>query len=269
MKIYEPVARALCLPGFVVDLIAGRLKTTDNFEPVEDFTNWPPALIPIACKGIQVLGYWKHWFGEQPGTYVHYDPETEEVTEIARMPRQFIAHILAEHFEYEDGKTDEAQTFADRVGYVGIDKLCEESEDGLEEVSDFQEQTPLDVLDKDDLEDYDGHFPSGNFEAAYSWWQHATEFEGTDAMAWPDEIPKPQWLATKETPALFQNYLDNGQLYEAWLSLHCGVWSYQQARKALKQLTLKTRDPSLELLCEAFCHASREEDIVCYRLQRS
>jgi len=96
---------------------------------------------------------------------------------------------------------------------------------------------------------YNGDFPATLSAINASQLQNASIFEIADTQLLAEINNLPLWLDHKvNKEALFQNYLDQNMLKEAWLTLNAKGWKLHDAARALKEIANKTDDALFHLV---------------------
>jgi hypothetical protein len=264
---YELLFRELQLPTALVDCAAGRitLPIAGKMSPAEWFV-FPPALCPVWSNGSlpSYLGYWKHWFGPRPETFVDFDVESGKAREVARTADQFFSHVIMSAICVHDRVTAAIERFASAVGIKNLSEInavsLKSGDDphGYTAISQFRKDAPLATVTE--IRDYTGEFPTNQFSGKNKWWENSCAFEiPDDALeSWPEAIPRPLWLSPGNRKEVFESFLNAGEHFKAWLTLNSPGWSIPDAKKAITALSSAAGDSRFALLAEAWVSVAED-----------
>ena len=274
MDKYKYIIAELNLPDTIAKCVSGEIRMPSAiFAHPLYWYGFPPALVPIWSKDSlpSYWGYWKHWFCDRQGSFIHtYIEDDRRVTEIARTAEQFFLYSEIYLIVAYDNITTEIITFAEQVGISYLDQLDSLTSDtgddpkGFLALPQFAQDPPLNCVQ--DVSLYPGDFPSGDF-AAPSWIDRCCSFELPKELIeqWPEGMAMPPWLKPKEPkPALFKKYLSAGDLASAWLTLNSTGWWVSEARKALKKLKKAARDRLFSRMADAWLDVSSGHEDLYY-----
>jgi hypothetical protein len=258
---YEELLARLGYPQSLVDCMMARIP-----HPLVAFNSPPhwygclPALIPIwdIGSGPTYLGLLKHWFTDRPPTFVRMYLDLGTIIEIARTPEQFFAYAVIAAIVGQDGVQPATERFAAALGVTNLTEIDNatlntgDDPKGFSAISQFRDALPLACITASNQ--YDGAFPTGNFDSTSQWWLDACSFEisrETEA-AWPTSVPKPEWLVPGKKVDVFDKFLVQGDFHAAWLTLNSTGWSTVEAVDAIQRLANKANDSVFTLLTSAW-----------------
>ncbi|MFP5391422.1 MAG: hypothetical protein ACLGI6_07745 [Gammaproteobacteria bacterium] len=260
----------LGLPNAIARCAAGEIQSPlITFEAPAQWYGHPPALIPIWSDGSgpTYIGLWRHWFFDRKSTFVKmYVGSARTTVEVARTSEQLFSLIAMMSISERDGIVPELETFAAAVGIQNlaqIDLVSLNSGDdprGFIQIDQFVSETPAESTV--DPGEYDGDFPTTSFNKSKPWWENACSFEISPDLlvAWPPDVAKPGWLenSSMRMHELFDNYLNAGDLRNAWLTLNSSGWTIGEARTAISKLRPRSGDRQFGLLADSWLAVADE-----------
>lgn len=238
-RIIKLIKKEVSLPNYIDDLNS----VSDYWYP------HPPCLIPLFLgHGASYKGIVNHFFCDRENTYVEYFLELGFLSEIARNADQFLTLIALRMIITKDELTDEIIEFCklnNLEEYKAIDEFVVDYGDDPQEFDHlvyFKGNRPFKYLKT--IDGYRGDFPSSLFILNTKKHLENAAFKEIAPIALLDQLEeRAPWLTGKQSgKELFQNYLNNNQLKEAWLTLNGGGWLLSDVANALEQLKLKIKD---------------------------
>lgn len=272
-EIFCGVARDLHQPRLFEDIISGRVRIP-NAERIL-LSPFPPALIPLWSTGAgTIVGLWKHWISsDRLPTFVEYYGTTvygqrNMAFEYGRTLKQVIYRMLSYCIMINEGMSEEILECAAACGIYDInevEKLLLEAGDerGLQFHPEFSQCLPLSLLQRSDMADYSGDFPTSNVLLDPDKLRHACVPEvhsGFQGMA-PDlslrrivanEMTSPDWFRTSCQNELFQGLLDLGEREAAWMCLNSPEWRLDDAKLAITKLANFENDSEFHNLAKVW-----------------
>jgi hypothetical protein len=265
-KKYFDVLKYIEVPDSIIKITEGELENLMYFEkiPFENY-GYPPALIPLWSTGSpSYVGIWKHWFLDRPANYVSLDLEHPHVYEIARSSEQLLASFFLNLIESR-GRTNEIDETAARVGFKLMDQVehvCKIHGNHpifLGEIAEFGSFKPHEFVAN--REEYTGFHPFEDSEANNPWlccgYEISTsQFHNTDMIL-------PPWFDEANNKSLvFDAYLRESELKNAWLTLNSSGWEIAKATTACKMLAESANDLGFSLLAEAWIEKNTDDPFV-------
>ncbi|MFC4212408.1 hypothetical protein ACFOWA_14510 [Pedobacter lithocola] len=246
-RIIKLMKKEILLPNYI-----------DDLNPVTDY--WyphPPCLIPLFLgHGASYKGIINHFFCDRKLTFVEYFLEHGYISEIARNAEQFITLIVLRMIITKDGLTEEIIDFCKKVGlekYEEIDQFTLDFGDEPQEFKHlvyFKDNRPFKYVKE--LEGYNGDFPSSIYILNRSiYLQNASQLEiaPTEQLSKIEDLSP--WLKENENKKnLFDTYLSNNKLKEAWLTLNSKGWLLKDVANGLQQLKQKTNDERFSIVAD-------------------
>jgi hypothetical protein len=228
----------------------------DDYNSTSDY--WyphPPCLIPLFVgHGASYKGVVKHFFCERESTFVEYFSENGYLSEIARNADQFLTLIVLKMILTKDGLTDEIIKFCDAIDfreYNAVDKFTLEYGDDPKDFDHlvfFKNRMPFKFIK--DLDEYDGDFPSSIYilnNDTYLRSSSYVEIAPVEKLLEVEHLSP--WLKQSEDKKdLFDFYIRNGNLKEAWLTLNSKNLLLKDVAEGLKKLSLKANDESFSIV---------------------
>lgn len=242
------------------DLILGKVEIPYHYGSYNSTdTDWhphPPVLIPIFLDESEwISAILKHFFLNRKETIVRYYIESGNIVEIARNEKQFITQVVLDAIMLKDGLDSTIIEFCDKVQftqYKEVDHFAEQYGNICEDYNklvNITTNTPLDYLRT--LEQYDGDFPSSNDLFNTKQVYDACSFEIANPKYLEGIIDLPEWLKEDANQVdLFNKYIADNKLKEAWLTLNSTGWELGDVRKALNVLKTKTDDRLFHLVAD-------------------
>ncbi|WP_146118150.1 hypothetical protein [Pseudomonas poae] len=249
---FKAALEALALPDTLLACADGRISPPIfTLDTPAQWYGFPPALIPLWSSGSRpfYIGYWKHWFVDREPCFVKMYVAAGHLTvEIARTPAQLMGVMAMMSIGVEDGVTPELEQFAQAVGLDCVPALEAQSlktgddPQGFANIALFSQKTPLESI-VDGAAPYTGDFPNP-VDSRRTWWETSCSFEILDRpMPMPAHGQLPAWFdPDREKKPLFDDYLSDGRLDYAWLTLNSTGWSITDARQALVALQERADD---------------------------
>jgi hypothetical protein len=238
---YEPVYRSLGYPAEATELASGAIRSPDNNADAGlEFTVFPPALVPLLSDGEpSYLGGWVHPFARRTPTFVRLSLEDQIVYEVARTWEQMKA-ILVLGSQW-DG-IPKVRDFAIKLSFHDVDTLDAHVRNHgddparLASYPPFATQTPLESTPRG--VPYDGEFPDARSSSApidvsrCCLYEVPLDLRGKLNASWLDPSVPP--------PSAFTQCMQAADLDGAWLSLNAPGWSMDDARKAAREMRLRS-----------------------------
>lgn len=270
MKSYQDILKLLNLPTSIIRCAVGAIKSPlVTFDAPAAWYGFPPALIPIWSDGSgpTYLGYWKHWFVNRKPCFVKmYVDANRLAIEIARTADQFLCVASMMSICEKDGVDSDLVRFAKEVGIYNLDQINDislktgDDPKGFLEIDQFKQSAPLESVSN--LINYEGHFPTGNFDDPRAWWADSCSFEIPQKAInnWPGNIARPMWLFKEKGGLidLFRGYLYAGNLTSAWLTLNSTGWLIKDAKLAISELSFAAKNEQFSALAEAWLSIADE-----------
>jgi len=237
----------------------------DDFNSLSDY--WyphPPCLIPLFLGfGASYKGVINHFFCNRKNTYVEYFLEHGHISEIAINADQFITLMVLRMIITKDELTEEIISFCKQLDYKEyeeVEQFVFDYGDDPEEFNNlvfFEQSRPFKYLKS--LNDYNGDFPSSiyilnNSEII----QKSSVFEIAVTEKLSELQDLPPWLKNNtDKKALFNEYISNNQLKEAWFSLNAKGWLLKDVADALEKLKVQAKDDLFNLVADNWINGWR------------
>lgn len=230
----------------------------NDFNPSVDY--WyphPPCLVPLFLgQGASYTGLTKHFFFERKSTFVEYSIENGYLSEIGRSADQFITLLVLKMIIIKDGLNAEIVDFCkalDFEQYVEIEQFALEYGDDPQEYKHlvfFKTQTPFKYIKV--INEYDGDFPSSLYILnSNTSLQDASSFEISPVEKFNEIEDLSPWLIEESNKKdLFEYYLSNNKLKEAWLTLNSKNWLLKDVYYCLEELKRKANDDLFSLVAD-------------------
>lgn len=266
MNEYINVLANIGLPAVISECANGRIKCPlEGFEAPPYWYGYPPALIPIWSEGArpQYLGFWKHWFIDREPSFVQMYVASGRMTiEIARTLEQFLCFVTMSAIVEKDEITSDIEKFAQRVGLNNLSQLDDitiktgDDPYGFIALSAFSENSPLNCLKN--TNDYTGGFYVSSQKNKETSFENISEFELGIDVSIHSEFPL--WINCCESSKLkvFRQYLEEGELGRAWLTLNSRGWAIAEARIAIIELAEVAKDNKFNMLVSAWLSVAKE-----------
>ncbi|MEM7454979.1 MAG: hypothetical protein AAF456_11570 [Planctomycetota bacterium] len=231
---------------------------------LDAFTTWtenpyPPCMIPLwSTFGQVIIGYWRHWFAPDSGSYVIYAPESNHIREIALSVDQVKAYILFNIAGDEEELDDEFEQASQLLEYSETDRVADfreqygfDYEGYLNEY--YRDQLPLSACADHSI--YNGSLPQPPYNE-----ETVANFCSYELA--PGEMAKvekkPIWLDRGSVKQGFDEAIEAGDLKSAWLSLCSSGWKASEAAESLTRIADLAGDAILDRYAEglltAFCN---------------
>jgi hypothetical protein len=227
----------------------------DDYNQVnESWYPHPPCLIPLFLGyGASYKGIVNHFFVDRSNTFVEYFLEHGYFSEVARTSEQLITRMILQMITAKDEVTEDINDFCNNLNFTELNKVDDfsitygDNPNDFEKLVHFSNKTPLRYIS--DSSKYDGDFPSSHKTLNATQVNNACAFE-ISTTANIKELKKiPLWLQeSNNKKELFENYIANNQLKEAWLTLNSKGWLLTDVAKGLEMLKTKTNDELFHLV---------------------
>ncbi|PXX44837.1 hypothetical protein [Undibacterium pigrum] len=192
----------------IINIAKGDIKVPEyTFKALADLSfAFPPALIPLWSNASWpgYIGIVKHWFGNQPDTFVEYFSGETSIIEIAKNLQQLKAWMVFD-FLSNVPDADEVGRFAESIGFCRADEV----ETIFAECEDVSDLAFLDIF-KSDL-------PS--------------------ILKRDERLGKPEWWSSSSGVDEIRNQINHGQFEQAWLQLNSGVSNKSEIASILSLLS--------------------------------
>jgi hypothetical protein len=262
MELLKKIAELLNIDKTLKKLVFGEIKIPyhDDYNPVNNY--WyqhPPCLIPLFLGyGASYKGVIHHFFTERKNTFVELNLEYGYIIEKALNFKQLSVYLILPMIISEDELTDDIIKFAKEINfeeYKEVNKFSIKHGDDtnyFNEMIYFENNLPLDIVK--DISTYKGDFPSSYDNLNEQQILNACSFEISKA-AFEDlkssNIVIPEWLRENtDKIKLFEKYVINNQLKEAWLTLNSKGWLLKDVAKALETLKSITKENLFHLVAD-------------------
>ncbi|OCA77131.1 hypothetical protein BBI01_01320 [Chryseobacterium artocarpi] len=231
----------------------------DDYNSVNQY--WyehPPCLIPLFLGyGASYKGIINHFFINRKNTFVELDLEYGSIVETAFNFKQLSVYLILPMIMSYEGLTEEIIEFAGKIDFDKCQELDDfsnkygDNTDYFDELVYFKNNLPLNIIK--DMSTYKGDFPSSYDNLNESQVINSCLFEISPAAyeTIKNRVDIPEWLI-KETDKkqLFENYILNNQLKEAWLTLNSKGWLLKDVAEGLETLKSKTNDELFHLVAD-------------------
>lgn len=259
MNNIEKITDHLSLDIHLKELVLNKISipVVDDYNFVKDY--WyahPPSLIPLFLGyGASYKGILHHFFTDRKNTFVEYYLEHGYISEIARNPKQFLTLLLLKMIIIEDELTDRIVDFSKNIGYNNLNEVdnfvLEYGDDpkDFDKLIFFDNNPPFKYLK--DISKYDGDYPCSLNILNNLQLQNTSSFEVSNMEFLKPFKNIPQWLnPTNNKKDLFDNYLEEGSLKEAWFTLNSEGWLLKDVANALEIFKSKTDDHLFHLVAD-------------------
>ncbi len=259
MKKIEQIIDKLGITGSLRKLILQEIQIPilDDYNPVNKY--WyphPPCLIPLFLGyGASYKGMIHHFFCDRKNTFIEYYLENGYISEIARNKEQLFTLLILKMITIKESLSDEIIDFCNKINYTKMNEVDEFSIKYGDNPKDFKnlvyynENTPFIYVK--DINDYDGDFPSSLTILNHKQINNSCEFEISNKELL-NKIPDiPKWLRNEQNKKeLFQQYISENKLKEAWLTLNSKGWLLKDVAESLEALKVKSNDTLLQLVAD-------------------
>jgi len=239
-------------------LIFGDIKVPILVEYRSIYQYWhphPPCLIPMFLdNGEAYQGILHHFFCNRKTTFVKWSFETDYFSEIARNENQLFTIMVLNMIINDEGITKRIIDFCKSINfekYPEIDEYALNHGDNLDNPTDliyYNEHTPFIYIK--DYKVYDGDFPSSLTTINPKEIFNSSSYELPERRLESNEIDEiSEWLKNDtDKKNLFDQFVDNNQLKEAWFTLNSKDWYLKDVANALESLKEKTSDTLFHLV---------------------
>jgi len=261
MKLLEEIVDKLNIDTNLQNLIFKRVPIPyhDDYNSIDQY--WyqhPPCLIPLFLGyGASYKGVINHFFIDRKNTFVELDLEYGSIVETAFNFKQLSIYLILPMIMSDEGLTEEIIEFAGKINFGEYQELDDfsnkygDNTDYFDELVYFKNNLPLNIIKN--MSTYKGDFPSSYDNLNESQVIHSCLFEISPAAyeIIKSRVDTPKWLI-KETDKkqLFENYILNNQLKEAWLTINSNGWLLKDVAEGLETLKSKTNDELFHLVAD-------------------
>ena len=207
------------------------IPIVDDYNSVKSY--WyphPPCLIPLFLGyGASYKGVLHHFFSNRKDTFVEYYLEHGYISEIARNHNQLFTLLLLKMILIKDELTDEIVNFSNKINYTYLNEVdsfaLEYGDDpkDFDKLIFFDKEMPFKNLREGSK--YDGDYPSSLSALNNIQLQNSASFEISDMGLLKSVSNIPNWLNPMSSKkALFDQYIEENNLKEAWLTLNSKGW---------------------------------------------
>lgn len=238
----KEILRKLNISNELTDLIFGKIEIPNNFGDYGDVEEYwyphPPVLIPIFLNdSLYYYGVLKHFFCDREQVFINYSLEAGYFSELARNDKQFITLIVLSAISIDEELTDEIVGFCNEVNFKKYNEIVEfyneygDDNENFNHLVYFFNKLPM-KFNKKQI------YNACSFEIA-----KPEYLEGISDL--------PDWLKNDANQQeLFDKYISQNKLKEAWLTLNSTGWKLGDVRKALIVLKTKTDDELFHLVAD-------------------
>ncbi|MBO0591657.1 hypothetical protein I2486_09580 [Cellulophaga sp. E16_2] len=230
---------------------------TYNLNTINQFTStFPPFFIPLFLDGDDpsYIGIIYHPFSERGMVFVKYDISAGYMWEIARNSNQLLTGFLINSIVNNDDEIDpDIKDFAAKIN-IEIDKIFLQTYEDLFDGSAFRSFRYFNIFSSEtpaayvqNLKSYDGDFPSIKSELNINSLNYSSDFEIHETVDLIN-VKKPLPWSKKNKVEVFNEFINNGDLNNAWLTLNCKGWQIKDVIKGLVLLNTKTKDELFHLV---------------------
>lgn len=270
METLKRIEQHLRLSDTFIKIVSGEVETPDAKSYYENLSVFwyphPPCLIPLFTGyGASYKGLVHHFFCDRKTTFVGYILEQGYFSEIARDENQLITLMILDMLSIEDEISDEIRKFCENINYKESDlnKVYEYYEENsndteyLNELDFFENNVPF--QDIENIEDYNGDFPASLTIVNEAQIKNACQFEIDDLSLIEDVKNIPDWLKNNTNKkALFNQYLAENKLKQAWFALNSKDWYLKDVAEALELFKQKTNDTLFHLVADNWIERWKE-----------
>jgi hypothetical protein len=261
MENFDLLAKRLAIDSRIQKLMNKGVKIPaylDDFNSLD--RHWyphPPCLIPLFLGyGASYKGIVNHFFCDRKPTFAEYLLEHGYIAEIARNSDQFITLMVLKMIITKDELTDEIISFCKQLDYhhyTAVEEFVFDYGDDPKEFDKlvfFDNNRPFKYLKS--LSAYNGDFPSSiHILNSHEMVRNASIFEiAVDEQL--SEVPNlPPWLIKdNDKKALFDTFVNDNKLKEAWFTLNANGWLLRDVVEALQKLKDKANNDLFTLVAD-------------------
>ncbi|MBU2946287.1 hypothetical protein [Zobellia uliginosa] len=234
-----------------------KIPYLDDYNHIEGY--WyphPPCLIPFFTGfGASYKGVIRHFFFEREMSYVEFELENGYMSEVSRTIDQFFTRMVIDMDMIEEGLSPKILSFCKEINIKNakeIDAFCEEYGNNPRDYINlpvFAQKTPLRYALT--IDTYDGQYPSSPKLLNKNYIKDACSYEIATKEVIETIFEAPSWLNFKnEKFTLFNKYISEDKLKEAWLTLNSNNWILNDVAEGLEILKSKTKDKLFHLVAD-------------------
>lgn len=268
MNTYNNILKGLQLSKKLEKLIHGDISipVLDDFKNVNKY--WyphPPCLIPLFLGyGASYKGIVHHFFSRRKNTFIEYNLENGFFSEIARNENQLFTILILRMIVIQDDISDDILSFSKSIDYAELNQIDEFSikhGDDLSYYKDliyYNQNTPFKYIKN--IDEYNGDFPSSLSVVDMNKLPKSCSFEISkkDVLL---NIETPLWMKNDiDKKSLFENFVANNQLEEAWYTVNSTGWKLDQIAESLRVLKKKHNDEFLHLVVDNWINNWEKSD---------
>lgn len=259
MKTLEKIEKKIGLTEVLQKLVSNEIKIPilDTFNLVSEY--WyphPPCLIPLFLGyGASYRGIIHHFFCNRKNTFVEFYLENGYMSETSRTEKQLFTMMILDMIITEDKITSDILEFSERIQYREVNDIYYffneygDDSDEFNKLPYFKDKLPFENIE--DLDDYNGDYPSSIYIANPLVIEKSSPFEVANLDFLKDIPNVPIWFDENiDKKELFNQYIRENKLKEAWFTLNSKNWLLKDVAEALNILKMKSDDELLHLVAD-------------------